>query len=253
MRSIQTILLVWNLQRRAILTTKKVARTHSSVENFEILSVAPVLVDHLDGVLEGELVLHVSALVKDCRDGHLPRHVLPPHHHRHGQGQDNHHHWPPPHNSPRQVDQSARTKLFPHCLPPSPARQLPANWAGDSPRTAHQGVSTVQLAVHLSLFRHLLCKFNLSSCINQCQSWNVFATLQFIFPTRYIGYKGSAKCSRCRASWGRGGGGGERGKGKRHGEGPGGGLQFSFLGHLYNSHLLLGFANCIHKGRCPMV
>ena len=133
MRSIQTILLVWNLQRRAILTTKKVARTHSSVENFEILSVAPVLVDHLDGVLEGELVLHVSALVKDCRDGHLPRHVLPPHHHRHGQGQDNHHHWPPPHNSPRQVDQSARTKLFPHRLPPSPARQLPANWAGDSP------------------------------------------------------------------------------------------------------------------------
>ena len=95
MRSTKTILLVWNLSYYAdesYFDDEKGCKDTFLSRKLESLSVAPVLVDHLDGVLEGELVLHVSALVKDCRDGHLPRHVLPPHHHHHGQGQDNHHH-----------------------------------------------------------------------------------------------------------------------------------------------------------------
>ena len=60
----------------------------------------PVLVDHLDSMLEGELILHVTALVKDRSHRHLPGHVLPPHRRHEGQGGHHHHH----HLVPRQVE-----------------------------------------------------------------------------------------------------------------------------------------------------
>ena len=63
---------------------------------------SPVLVDHLDSVLEGELILHVPPLVKDRSHRHLPGHVLTTHR-RNGQGGHHQHHHRRPHLMPLQV------------------------------------------------------------------------------------------------------------------------------------------------------